>query len=64
MRKDKRLYGETSLEFWVYQPCGVDENDHSHLPGSFDPVTNGHLDIIERAAAIFDHVIVAVLKPK
>lgn len=29
-------------------------------PGSFDPVTNGHLDIIERAAAIFDRVIVAV----
>jgi len=31
-------------------------------PGSFDPVTNGHLDIIERAATIFDLVIVAVLK--
>ncbi len=29
-------------------------------PGSFDPVTNGHLDIIARAARIFDHVIVAV----
>jgi pantetheine-phosphate adenylyltransferase len=30
-------------------------------PGSFDPVTVGHLDIIERAAKIFDRVIVAVL---
>ncbi len=30
-------------------------------PGSFDPVTNGHLDIIERAARLFDDVIVAVL---
>lgn len=30
-------------------------------PGSFDPVTNGHLDIIQRAATHFDHVIVAVL---
>ncbi|MBI6545605.1 MAG: pantetheine-phosphate adenylyltransferase [Cyanobacteria bacterium NC_groundwater_1444_Ag_S-0.65um_54_12] len=30
-------------------------------PGSFDPVTNGHLDILERALAIFDHVIIAVL---
>jgi len=30
-------------------------------PGSFDPVTYGHLDIIHRAAEIFDHVIVAVL---
>lgn len=27
-------------------------------PGSFDPVSNGHLDIIERAAKIFDHVYV------
>lgn len=30
-------------------------------PGSFDPVTYGHLDIIKRAAHIFDHLIVAVL---
>jgi pantetheine-phosphate adenylyltransferase len=30
-------------------------------PGSFDPVTNGHLDIIGRSAALFDEVIVAVL---
>lgn len=30
-------------------------------PGSFDPCTNGHLDIIERSAGIFDKVIVAVL---
>jgi pantetheine-phosphate adenylyltransferase len=30
-------------------------------PGSFDPVTNGHLDIISRAARLYDEVIVAVL---
>src|SRR4029077_5034987 len=30
-------------------------------PGSFDPVTNGHLDIISRAAGLYDEVIVAVL---
>lgn len=30
-------------------------------PGSFDPVTLGHLDIISRAGKIFDHLIVAVL---
>ena len=30
-------------------------------PGSFDPVTNGHLDIVGRAAAIYDEVVVAVL---
>jgi pantetheine-phosphate adenylyltransferase len=29
-------------------------------PGSFDPITNGHLDVIQRAAAMFDRVIVAV----
>jgi pantetheine-phosphate adenylyltransferase len=29
-------------------------------PGSFDPVTNGHLDIITRAAAVFDELIVAL----
>jgi pantetheine-phosphate adenylyltransferase len=31
-------------------------------PGSFDPFTNGHLDIVHRAAKLFDHVIVAVAK--
>jgi len=31
------------------------------FPGSFDPVTVGHLDLIERAAALFDEVIVAVM---
>ena len=30
-------------------------------PGSYDPVTNGHLDVIARAAQVFDHVIVAVV---
>lgn len=30
-------------------------------PGSFDPVTNGHLDIIERASFLFDEVVVVVL---
>ena len=29
-------------------------------PGTFDPVTNGHTDIIDRALAMFDHLIVAV----
>ena len=30
-------------------------------PGSFDPVTNGHVDVIERAAALYDELVVAVL---
>jgi pantetheine-phosphate adenylyltransferase len=31
-------------------------------PGSFDPLTNGHLDVIQRAAKLFDRIIVAVAK--
>ncbi len=33
-------------------------------PGSFDPITNGHLDIIERASKMFDEVVIAVLVNK
>ena len=41
---------------------GVPGTGHSAIyPGSFDPLTCGHLDVIERAAKIFDHVIVAVV---
>src|SRR2546426_11070963 len=31
-------------------------------PGSFDPLTNGHLDVIQRAAKLFDQVIVAIAR--
>jgi len=31
-------------------------------PGSFDPVTNGHLDIIDRASKVFDYLLVSVLE--
>ncbi len=31
------------------------------FPGSFDPVTNGHLDIIERGSKLFDEIIIAIL---
>jgi len=31
-------------------------------PGSFDPVTNGHIDLIQRSSALFDKVIVAILR--
>ena len=33
-------------------------------PGSFDPVTNGHIDIVSRASGLFDEVVVAVLVNK
>jgi pantetheine-phosphate adenylyltransferase len=35
--------------------------DVAVYPGSFDPVTLGHIDVVERAVAVFDRVIVAVL---
>ena len=31
-------------------------------PGTFDPVTNGHIDLIQRSAALFDRVVVAILR--
>jgi pantetheine-phosphate adenylyltransferase len=31
-------------------------------PGSFDPITNGHLDLIERGSALFDKLVVAILR--
>ncbi len=37
------------------------DNRIAVCPGSYDPVTNGHLDIIRRASAMFDRVIVAVV---
>ncbi len=33
-------------------------------PGTFDPLTNGHLDLIERAARLFDHVTISVADSK
>jgi pantetheine-phosphate adenylyltransferase len=46
--KNGSMEGEFKLKMCVY-------------PGSFDPVTNGHVDIIERGAKLFDKLIVAVL---
>lgn len=39
----------------------ADKKKTAIYPGSFDPLTNGHIDIIERALDIFDEVIIAVL---
>jgi pantetheine-phosphate adenylyltransferase len=52
-----RRYGGTVVTFY-------ERSEHvmkiAICPGSFDPVTAGHLDIIQRASAIYDHVVVAV----
>ncbi len=37
-------------------------NTQAVYPGSFDPVTNGHIDLIQRSAAVFDRVVVAILR--
>ncbi len=37
------------------------DNRSAICPGSYDPITYGHVDVITRAAAMFDHVIVAVV---
>lgn len=39
---------------------GTDRIRRALCPGSFDPVTNGHIDIISRAASLYDEVVVAV----
>jgi pantetheine-phosphate adenylyltransferase len=39
----------------------ADDKRIAVVPGSYDPVTNGHLDIIKRAAGLFDEVVVAVV---
>lgn len=33
-------------------------------PGTFDPMTNGHIDIIKRAALLFDHIVIAIAENK
>jgi pantetheine-phosphate adenylyltransferase len=40
---------------------GAERRTVAVFPGSFDPITNGHLDVVSRGLAIFDEVIVAIL---
>jgi pantetheine-phosphate adenylyltransferase len=50
--------------FWVRmrQVSAAPRSVLAIYPGSFDPVTNGHLDLIERGTKLFDRLIVAVLR--
>jgi pantetheine-phosphate adenylyltransferase len=43
------------------QPTSTEERLIAVCPGSYDPVTNGHLDVIRRAAVLYDEVVVAVV---
>jgi pantetheine-phosphate adenylyltransferase len=40
----------------------VRESHTAIYPGSFDPITNGHLDLIERGSKLFDRLIISILK--
>jgi pantetheine-phosphate adenylyltransferase len=50
----------TNLLFILEFLCEFSQMRRAIYPGSFDPVTNGHLDVIERARKLFDEVVVAV----
>ena len=61
-----RRYGKTGLALFVVDegmPAAQKEQKQivrAVYPGSFDPITNGHLDIVRRAVDVFDQVVVAV----
>lgn len=57
-----RRYGDTRVRMYRYHDPGGGRMTTACCPGSFDPVTNGHLDIIERAARLYDRVVVAVVE--
>lgn len=62
MAKQRFFMGLLRLKWiWTDLLASVCLMNRAVCPGSFDPVTFGHLDIIERASAQFDEVIVAVL---
>jgi pantetheine-phosphate adenylyltransferase len=68
-----RRFGETAITFYRRDPVAAPAGASRTLPegggsmrtavypGSFDPITLGHLDVLRRAAAVFDRVVVAVL---
>lgn len=45
-----------------FVPRGILKRVIAIYPGSFDPLTNGHLDLIQRGAKIFDELVVAILR--
>src|SRR6188472_2017159 len=54
-------HSPTGLQVPSEAGTGSPMNVIAVYPGSFDPLTNGHVDIIERGARLFDRIIVAIL---
>ena len=47
----------------LYTMRGLGENDYMKIivyPGTFDPITNGHIDLVERACKLFDRVVLGI----
>ena len=58
MRGSYGEYGDRADEGSMMTPVG---ENRAIFPGSFDPITNGHVDIVTRGLKIFEHITVAVL---
>jgi len=55
-------FGQKNFNYIILYVKNKEDIKIAVYPGSFDPVTKGHLDILERASKMFDRVIIAVLK--
>src|SRR5437764_9462447 len=63
-RGDQRVLFSIESKVTVQQEVtSVPKSGHVAIyPGSFDPITNGHLDLIERGAKLVDRLIIAILR--
>ena len=60
--EDLRSKTEDHFPFTIHHlPFTIHHMRRAIYPGSFDPVTNGHLDIIQRGCKLFDEIIIAIL---
>src|SRR5882672_7068379 len=59
---ERNLFGRVFLNGHLAGTCYISAMRTVIYPGSFDPFTNGHLDLVHRAAKLFDRVIVAVAR--
>ena len=55
----KKLKGEEKVVSVIKIDDNIHNEEHSYLPGTFDPITYGHIDVIKKSLKIFDRVVVA-----